>query len=97
MYYKYVLQDEIYTIYNPLFMALNFFNHQSNNEDMFATNNVVTRKLDISRMRSYTFLLWYLSHKISWDDDEIHNEIQSTQQYPSTKKIAIVKTSIAMD
>ena len=63
--------------YTPLFMALNFFlNHQSNNEDMAITNNVVTRKLDISRRRSYTLCF---SHKGVWDDDEIHNEIQSTQ------------------
>ena len=35
--------------------------------------------------------------KDAWDDNEIHNEIQPTQQYTSTKDIAKVKTSIAMD
>ena len=38
--------------------------------------------------------MWYFSYKGAWDDDEIHNEIQSTQQYPSTKEIAIIKTSM---
>ena len=93
-----MLQDEIYTICNPFVYGLElFFNHQSSNKDIVVTINVVTWKLDICKRRSYTFLLWYFSRKCTWYDDEIHNEIQSTQQYPSTMEIAIVKTSIAMD
>ena len=55
-------------------------------EDKVATINV-TRKLNICWRRSYTFLLWYFLYKGAWDDDEIHNEIQHTQQYTSTRTL----------
>ena len=39
--------------------------------------------------------MWYFSHKGAWDDDEIQNEIQSTQQFSSIMEIAIVKTKVS--
>ena len=71
-----------------------FVDHQNgHHKDKVATIKVAL-KFDICRRRSYTFLLWYFSHKGVWADDEIHNEIQPTQQCTSIKDIAKVKTSV---
>ena len=61
-------------------------NYQKNTSKISLRQQIqAARKPDIDRRREYIFLLWYFSHKDVWDDYEIHNEIQSIQQYPSTK------------